>query len=151
MNSNTNTLSHSTTSKLTKSLILTAAIVVIIAQANLARGQTSGPTKTAPVTHIVTSWSKGLSVQDVKLVKQVTHGKSDEDRWMIWVAIVRNREASRDIYLGETLTDDKVLANVRVRMTTDETKRWHNTQSHLTATDQQEIVSVLRDDLASKH
>ena len=109
------------------------------------------PTKTAPVAGIRDTWANGLSPTDVRMVERVVRGKGDEDRWMVYTAIVRNREASRDIYPGEPLTNDKVLANVRVRMSLDESKRWTNTWSHLTAWDRQAIIRVLRDDLSVKH
>jgi len=131
-----------------KKLALTALFVVACA---ISGAQTSQPTKTAPVAGIDHSWMNGLSNTDVKLVDRVTRNKNDEDRWMVWTAIVRNREASRDIFSGESLTTDKVLANARVRMSTDEATRWTTTWSHLSAWDRQALIRVLRDDLAVKH
>lgn len=116
-----------------------------------AMAQTSQPTKTAEVAGIDTNWKDGLSSADVKLVQRVVKGKSDEDRWMVWTAIVRNREASRDIFPGENLTNEKVLANARVRMSIDESKRWSTTWSHLSNWDRTAMIKVLRDDLAVKH
>ena len=124
---------------------------ILVAACAIAGAQTSQPTKTAPVDDIRGGWVNGLSDTDVRLVNRVTRGKSDEDRWMVWTAIVRNREASRDIFPGETLTNDKVLANARVRMSTDEATRWTTTWSHLSSRDRDAIIRVLRDDLAVKH
>jgi hypothetical protein len=93
----------------------------------------------------------GLSNTDIQLVNRVTRGRNDEDRWMVWTAIVRNREASRDIFPGEALTNEKVLANARVRMSTDEARRWSTTWSHLSGWDHQALIRVLRDDLSFKH
>lgn len=70
---------------------------------------------------------------------------------MVWTAIVRNREASRDIFKGEPLTNDKVLANVRVRMSTDESNRWTTSWSHMNSWQRNALIRVLRDDLAVKH
>jgi hypothetical protein len=134
-----------------KKLSLAAIMIVAGAMATTASAQTSQPTKTAPVAGIDTNWKNGLSSQDVQLINRVTRGKGDEDRWMIWTAIVRNREASRDIYPGERLTNDKVLANVRVRMSLDESKRWTDTWSHLSSWDRNAMTRVLRDDLSVKH
>ena len=133
-----------------KTLTLAAAALAVCGQAALA-AQSSQPTKTAPVHEIRGNWSQGLNRHDTSLVNQVTQGKSEEDRWMIRTAIVRNREASRDIFAGESLTEEKVLANVRVRMTTDESQRWTRTRSHLNSWDLQAMVTVLRHDLAKKH
>lgn len=127
------------------------ALAALCVATCMAGAQTSQPTKTAPVAGIDRTWSNGLSETDVNLVHRVTRGKNDEDRWMVWTAIVRNREASRDMYRGEPLTNDKVLANVRVRMSTDESTRWTTTWSHLNAWDRQALIKVLRDDLAVKH
>jgi hypothetical protein len=126
-------------------------VVVAAAITTSAMAQTSQPTKTAPTGSIDNGWSHGLTGTDVRLVNRITARKGDEDRWMVWTAIVRNREASRDIYPGEQLTNDKVLANVRVRMSTDESKRWTDTWSHLSAWDRQALIRVLRDDLSVKH
>ena len=110
--------------------------------------QTSHPTKTAP-TDTITQWRGGLDDTDIRLVNRITRGKSDEDRWMIYTAIVRNREASMDIYKGEPLTDDKVLANVRVRMSTDEAYRWGHTWQHMSPWDHRAMVKVLHDILVN--
>jgi len=134
-----------------KNLSLAVTLVAVCALAGVASAQTSQPTKTAPVAGIDSNWRDGLSNQDIQWVQKITRGKNDEDRWMIWTAIVRNREASRDIFPGETLTNEKVLANARVRMSLDESKRWTTTWSHLNSWDRDTIVKVLRDDLAHKH
>jgi hypothetical protein len=134
-----------------KQFLLLASLAAMMGQANLASAQDSAPHKTAPTGDIDNNWSQGLSQHDTKLVNRVTLGKSDEDRYMVHTAIVRNREASRDIFKGEKLTDKKVLANVRVRMTTDESKRWATVRGHLSARDLHNLITVLRDDLATKH
>jgi len=134
-----------------RNLCLAATLVVVGVIAGPAMAQTSQPTKTAPVAGIDTNWKSGLSNTDINLVNRVARGKSDNDRWMIWTAIVRNREASRDIYPGEALTNEKVLANARVRMSTDEATRWTRTWSRLNAWERDAIITVLRDDLSKKH
>ena len=134
-----------------RKLCLAATIAVLGAMTTAANAQSSQPTKTAEVAGITSAWANGLSGEDVRLINAVTRRKSDEDRWMVWTAIVRNREASRDIYPGEALTNDKVLANVRVRMSIDESNRWTRTWSHLNARDRAYVIRVLRDDLATKH
>jgi len=128
-----------------------ARAAILVACVNVAMAQSQQPTKTAPVAGIDTSWQDGLSSTDVHMIDRVTKGKPDEDRWMVWTAIVRNREASRDMYRGEPLTVDKVLANVRVRMSTDESTHWTKTWSHLSSWDRAAMIRVLRDDLALKH
>lgn len=134
-----------------KSLCLAAALCVLGGIATSAMAQTSQPTKTAPVQGISTTWKQGLSYTDIQRVNSVTRGKSSEDKWMVWTAIVRNREASRDIYPEERMTPDRVLANVRVRMSTEESQRWTTTWSHLTSWDRQAMITVLTDDLRFKH
>lgn len=128
-----------------------AGMCAALALTAAAMAQREQPTKRAPTAGIAYNWSYGLSPGDVQRVDQVVRGKSNEDRWMIYTAIVRNREASRDMYRGEPLTTDKVLANVRVRMSTEESHLWTKTWSHLTTFDRDEIIHVLRDDLARKH
>ncbi len=134
-----------------KKLSLMATILAFGAIAGVANAQIAQPTKTAPVGGIVNTWMNGLSMTDIRLVDRIVRGKSDEDRWMVWTAIVRNREASRDMYKGEPLTNDKVLANVRVRMSTDEAQRWTSTWSNLGAWDRAAVIRVLRDDISFKH
>lgn len=134
-----------------KNLRIAVAMAVVAASATMAMAQTSAPNKTAPTGSVIKTWSQGLSDRDVRMVDQITSHKSESDKWMIWTAIVRNREASRDIYAGEHLSNNKVLANVRVRMTTQETRRWAGTRSRLGSADLQAMVIVLRDDLARKH
>ena len=131
--------------------MIAAAMAVMVASATVALGQTMEPTKTAPTGSAIKNWSQGLSDKDVKLVDHITDRKSNDDKWMIWTAIVRNREASKDIFAGEHLSNKKVLANVRVRMTTQESRRWAGTRSRLSSADRQAMVAVLRDDLATKH
>jgi hypothetical protein len=116
-----------------------------------AMAQSHQPTKTAPTAGIEYNWRYGLSGNDVRTIEQIARGKSDEDRWMVYTAIVRNREASRDIFKGEPLSTDKVLANVRVRMSTEESQKWTKTWSHLNSWDRMEMIRVLRDDLALRH
>ena len=134
-----------------KKLIIAATILVLGAISATAGAQVAQPTKTAPVAGIDTNWRSGLSFSDIRLIDRIARGKSDGDRWMIWTAIVRNREASRDIYRGEPLTNDKVLANARVRMSTDEANRWTGTWSRLSSFERAGITMVLRHDLEFKH
>jgi hypothetical protein len=134
-----------------KKLMLAAGLVAMVASAAMAGEQTSGSTKNAPSGSYIKTWSQGLSRKDIQLVDQVTDSKSEGDRWMIWTAIVRNRSASRDIFSGEHLSDAKVMANVRVRMTTSESKRWAGTRSRFDSADKEAMLTVLRDDLARKH
>jgi len=136
-----------------KKLSIAATILVLgaISAAAGAQSQIAQPTKTAPVAGIADHWRDGLSFRDVRLVESVMARKSDNDRWMIMTAIVRNREASRDIFRGEPLTNDKVLANARVRMSTDESNRWTSTWSRLNSFERTAITMVLRHDLEFKH
>jgi hypothetical protein len=136
-----------------KKLSLLAAILVIsaISVTSSAQSQIAQPTKTAPVAGIDVNWRNGLSPADIRLVDRIARNKSDNDRWMIWTAIVRNREASRDIYRGEPLTNDKVLANARVRMSLDESNRWTQTWARLNSWERQALTMVLRHDLEFKH
>ncbi len=134
-----------------RNVIISAALAVMSAQAMTAYAQSSQPTKTAPISGIDSNWSQGLSKHNMQLMNGITRRKSDFDRRMLRTAIVRNREASRDIFVGERLTDEKVLANVRVRMSIQESQRWSATRSRLNAEDRRTMLSVLRDDLATKH
>lgn len=134
-----------------KSLFYAAAITIAVCSAAFAGAQSSQPTKTAPVAGIETEWMNGLSGNDIRIVKEIMRGKADQDRWMIMTAIVRNREASRDMYRGERLTNDKVLANVRVRMSTEESNKWTQSWAHFTYFDRQGMIKVLRDDIAHVH
>ncbi len=123
---------------------------IVIMAAAFASAQTSQqPTKTAPADAL--TWSQGLPRADAAWVNKVTRGIGEEDKYMVWTAIVRNREASRDIFKGEPLTNEKVLANVRVRMSTEESNRWTTTWSHLNSWQRNSLLKVLRDDLAIKH
>ena len=106
------------------------------------------PTKTAPPDAL--TWRYGMSDTDINRVDRIAHNLGDRDRYMIWTAIVRNREAAQDIYPGEPLSNDKVLANCRVRMSTDESNRWTVTWSHLNMYDRDSLIKVLRDDLQTK-
>ncbi len=128
-----------------------AGVCAALAITSAAMAQREMPTKRAPTAGIAYNWSYGLSGADVQRIDQAVRGKSDEDRWMVYTAVVRNREASRDIFPGEPLSTDKVLANVRVRMSTEESNRWTKTWSHLNSNDRAGIIQVLRDDLARKH
>jgi hypothetical protein len=130
---------------------LVAGIAMVAATISLGIAQNQQPTKNAPIAGIDTSWQDGLSNQDIRIVHELAYGKKDDDRWMIWTAIVRNREASRDMYKGEPLTTDKVLANVRVRMSTEESTRWTKTWSHLGSLDRTMMIQVLRDDISHRH
>jgi hypothetical protein len=130
-----------------KKLMIVAAAAVMAASVALGSSQTSDQAKSGSA---IDSWSQGLTDKDVKLVDRITNHKSERDKWMIWTAIVRNREASQDIYSGEHLSDNKVLANVRVHMTTKEAKLWAGTRSRLGSTDRRTMIAVLRDDLATK-
>jgi hypothetical protein len=123
--------------------------VVILAAAFANAQKTEQPTKTAPADAL--TWSQGLPGMDAKWVNKIGHGLGEEDKYMVWTAIVRNREASRDIFKGENLTNDKVLANVRVRMSTEESNRWTTSWSHMNSWQRNALIRVLRDDLAIRH
>ena len=136
-----------------KKLSIAATIFVLGAISAVAGAQSTiaQPTKTAPAAGIADHWRDGLSIRDVRLIDGIIARKSDNDRWMIMTAIVRNREASRDIYRGEPLTNDKVLANARVRMSLDESNRWTGTWSRLNSFERTAVTMVLRHDLEFKH
>ena len=124
------------------------ALAAVIAAALNVSALAQKPTKTAPPNAL--TWQYGLSDKDVNRVDRVTRNLSDRDRYMVWTAIVRNREAAQDIYRGEPLTNAKVLANVRVRMSTQESQMWTSTWAHLNSYDRDSLIRVLSDDLATK-
>ena len=124
------------------------ALAAVIAAALNVSALAQKPTKTAPADAL--TWQYGLSDKDVNRVDRVTRNLGDRDRYMVYTAIVRNREAAQDIYRGEPLTNAKVLANVRVRMSTQESEMWTSTWAHLNTYDRDSIIKVLSDDLATK-
>ena len=129
-----------------KKIALASVLAAAISFSAVAGAQ--HPTKTAPPDAL--TWRDGLNDKDIYRVDRITRGLGDRDRYMIWTAIVRNREASEDMYRGEPLTNAKILANVRVRMSTDESSRWTATWSHLNPFDRDTLVKVLGDDLMNK-
>jgi hypothetical protein len=129
---------------LTKKLIAGAAVMLAAASVGFAQSPR------AEGSQIASRWSNGLSANDAHIVAKIVRGMGNQDRFMIYTAIVRNREASHDIFKGEPLATDKVLANVRVRMSTEESSLWTKTWSHMNSWDRQAMVGVLRDDLAQR-
>jgi hypothetical protein len=89
-------------------------------------------------------WQQGLNPGQVRIVERIADRKNATDRWMLYTAVVRTREASEDVFPGERLDNLRILAMVRVRMTLDESNKWTRTWNRLSAGEQSQMLAVFR-------
>ena len=130
-----------------KRFCLTATLLLVAAVSMQAAAQDPKPSISG--NQIETSWRDGLSASDQKAVERVAAGRSDQDRFMIYTAVVRSGEAARTYLPGERLDNMKVLANIRVRMSNDESNMWLATWNRLSNRHRTALLKVFRNQIKS--
>ena len=119
-----------------RKLVLAATAGLLTAMAGFAVSQSNW--------EVTEGWKRGLSMGHQKIVMRIADDEDARNRWMIYTAIVRAKEAASAVIPGESLTQQEVLAHVKVRMTADEHKWWNETWSELSTSERNQLVTILR-------
>lgn len=90
-------------------------------------------------------WKDSLSANQVAAVEKFVKYMDETDRWHVYSAVVRSKEFHRDYLPGEPMTEMKVLAAVRTRLSTDDTAKFNNLWSGLDRRDRSRLIAILRD------
>jgi hypothetical protein len=96
------------------------------------------------------AWRNGLNTTQVNQVHRLTRNKTDTHRWAIYLGIVRARDARQDIFPGENLDLQRVIANARVRMSTEEANLFLRTWNRLSASEKQTLFGIMRSQMRTR-
>ncbi|HZH98227.1 MAG TPA: hypothetical protein VEX38_04595 [Fimbriimonadaceae bacterium] len=129
-----------------KKLALAAVMAMAVGAAMPAVAQVNSKQMVAG-SDVDTAWRQGLTTTQVNQVQRITRNKTDTHRWAIYLGIVRARDVRRDIFPSENLDMQRVVANARVRMSTEEAQMFLNTWNRLSQSEKTTLVAIMRSQL----
>lgn len=98
-----------------------------------------------PENQVADVWRDGLTDSQIKTVERFIRGMDDTSRWTVYSAVVRSKEYAKERIPGEPLTQMKVLADVKVRLSVEDSQRFQAFWGKLDARDRSTFVTLLRD------
>lgn len=120
-----------------KRILLAVALAAVSALSFGQYARTSG-------TMIDETWRDSLTSSQISTVERIAKHKNDTQRWMIYTAVVRSKDARSFHMPSEKLDKNKILANITVRMDLDETNRWQSAWRRLSGKEQKDLLAVFK-------